>query len=154
MDRRKYAEDAFEKGYNCSQSILAAFIGEDAPEREALLRSISPLGGGMGRLREVCGAVSGMFYVLGMYRGYLPEDDHDAKTDLYRSIHELAKRFREKNEFLRCEDLLHAAGLEAPKTPEGSNGANASADNRPCRRLIGDAAEILDRFLQEQDIEK
>jgi len=91
------ARELFKKGYNCSQSVFAAFCDETGLSNDTALKISSPFGGGMGRLGEVCGAVTGMFMVVGMKCGYADASDKQAKTELYRLIQDLAKQFEKEN---------------------------------------------------------
>ena len=115
LDESKYAQKAmelFQEGFNCSQAVFLAF--EDKYEmnhREALMLS-SSFGGGMGRLREVCGAVSGMFMVAGILYGYDNPTDQEGKTRHYKRIQELAGEFEKYNSSIVCRTLL---GLDQHK---------------------------------------
>ncbi|MBQ9127074.1 MAG: C_GCAxxG_C_C family protein, partial [Thermoguttaceae bacterium] len=91
------ARALFEQGYNCAQAVFLAFLDETGLDEKTAARISSSFGGGMGRLREVCGAVSGMFLVLGTLRGADDPKDSETKTAQYRDIQELARRFRESN---------------------------------------------------------
>lgn len=157
MTRREIAIDYFNKGYNCCQAVLLAFqdlTGLDA-ESSALLAS--SFGGGMGKLREVCGAVSGMFMAIGMIAGYTDPKDADAKAAHYKCIQELASQFKSKNGSYICRELLSgeftgrdpisvsemsSSTPPAPRTPEYYK-------KRPCGELVGDAAEILSKYLDK-----
>ena len=77
-DRGEQARDYFKQGYNCTQSVALAFSDEIGIEKSRMLKMVSSFGGGMGRLREVCGAVSGMFFVAGALYGY--DDPKDMQT--------------------------------------------------------------------------
>ena len=94
---REHAMELFKQGYNCSQSVFAAFCEECGMDFETALKLSSSFGGGMGRLREVCGAVSGMFMVAGMKYGYTDPEDSTSKAEHYKRIQELAEQFKEKN---------------------------------------------------------
>ena len=118
--RKERAMNNFLQGYNCTQSILLAF--EDfIPEqdKDAFIRMSSSFGGGMGRLREVCGSVSGMFLVAGLLYGYEGPETGQIKADHYAKIQELAKRFEEKNgsswleiaRILLCISLIKVASV-------------------------------------------
>ena len=149
MTRRERAEQNFLAGYNCTQALVLAFEDKLNIDRETLLKLSSSFGGGMGRLREVCGAVSGMFIVAGLLEGYASPDDLDGKREHYALIQRLAAKFKEKNGSYICRDLLGAklaATTPAPdaRTPEYYK-------SRPCAKLVGDCAEIL---CEESGIEK
>lgn len=148
MTRRERAMSLFESGYNCTQSVVLAFSDLlDLPE-ETLAQLVSAFGGGMGRLREVCGSMSGVFFVTGMLYGYHEPKDFEGKKALYAKVQELACRFEEQNGSIVCRELLgldHRRDEPVPqeRTPEYYR-------KRPCKELIGCAAEILDQFISEQ----
>lgn len=147
--RKERAMNNFLQGYNCTQSILLAF--EDfIPEQDtdAFIRMSSSFGGGMGRLREVCGSVSGMFLVAGLLYGYEGPETGQIKADHYAKIQELAKRFEEKNGSIVCRDLLGLSEKRQPPTPEART--ETYYKKRPCKEIVGMAAEILEQFIEEQ----
>ena len=95
----KYSDKAvenFKKGYNCAQSVFLAFASEFDIDEVTALKISSSFGAGMGRLREVCGAVSSMFAIAGLKEGYTSPVDDEAKATHYTRIQELAKKFKEK----------------------------------------------------------
>ncbi len=146
----KYSEKAknlFYEGYNCSQAVFGTFSEELGVEFETAIKIASSFGGGMGRLREVCGAVSGMFMVAGMKYGYTDPKDHNAKTNHYKLIQSLADEFKQKNGSIVCKELL---GIEKNRTtdyhPEVRT--NAYYKKRPCVELVGDAAEIISNYIK------
>ncbi len=137
----------FKKGYNCSQSVFMAFCDEYDIASETVLRISSSFGAGMGRLREVCGAVTGMFMVAGMLYGYTDPKDHDSKTEHYKRIQFLAKEFEEKNHAIVCRELLGlGAGKDSP-VPEVRTAEYYK--KRPCVELVGMAADIMDKYIAE-----
>ena len=142
------ARELFEKGYNCSQSIVLAFNDETGLDPETALKLASSFGGGMGKLREVCGAVSGMFIVAGILYGYSDPLDQAAKTEHYERIQMLAKEFKDKNNSIICRDLLGISVEKDSPVPEERN--EEYYQRRPCTELIGQAAEILDAYIQNQ----
>lgn len=142
------AAELFKEGYNCSQSVFAAYSEELGMDFETALKLSASFGGGMGRLREVCGAVSGMFMVVGLKSGYSSPTDDAAKANHYKLIQELAQKFKEQNGSIICRNLL---GLSKP---EGSPVPEARTENyykkRPCVELVKSAAKILDEYLEEK----
>lgn len=147
LDRRKAAEQYFTEGYNCTQSILMTFRDLLPEGSDILLRAGSPLGGGMGRLREVCGSVTGMFLILGALTGYDTPETGERKIELYSRVQELADRFEKRYGSIVCRDLLGlAAGHDSP-VPETRT--KAYYQKRPCKEIIGTAAEILSEYLSE-----
>ena len=105
----QYAQKAmnlFKEGYNCSQSVFLAFKDLYGIDRHTALKLSSSFGGGMGRLREVCGSVSGMFLTAGILYGYDSPKDRSSKTEHYKRIQELARSFEELNGSIVCRELL------------------------------------------------
>ena len=97
MTRKELAMQRFLDGYNCAQCMILAFEDLIDIDVNLALKIASPFGGGMGRLREVCGRVSGMFMVLGFIRGYNEPDDYEGKKRLYEEVQELARRYEKDN---------------------------------------------------------
>jgi C_GCAxxG_C_C family probable redox protein len=104
------AERNFLSGCNCCQSVLLAFADELGQDADTLMRLGSPFGGGIGRLRETCGTVTGMLMVYGWLRGYT---DHADKPAHYERVRALVKEFTEKNGSIVCRELL--AGVKTTK---------------------------------------
>lgn len=145
MTHGERAEQNFRRGYNCAQSVVLAFgdvTGLD--DRTAAMLS-SSFGGGMGRLREVCGAVSGALTVLGLVQGCADPDDPDAKKAHYHRVQEFAKRFREKNGSIICRELLSGVQTVGGSDPEQRT--ESYYKKRPCPALCRCAAEILDEMI-------
>ncbi len=150
-DKAKIAEELFLQGYNCSQSVLAAFSDELGLDRETALKLSSSFGGGMGRLREVCGAVSGMFMVAGLKYGYDDPTDGTAKTSHYQRIQTLAQRFKEENGSIVCRELL---GLpNGPDSPVPEKRTQEYYRKRPCVQLVRCAAQIMQEYREENQDE-
>ena len=105
-DKAKKAEELFLSGYNCAQSVFCAFCEDFGIDFEVGLKMTSSMGGGMGRLREVCGAVSSMFLLVGLKRGYIENNNDEIKANHYILIQDLSVEL--KNEFgsLLCRNLL------------------------------------------------
>lgn len=146
MTRKENAIAYFKEGYNCSQAVVLSFKDELNMDDKSLLLIASSFGGGMGRLREVCGAVSGMFIVAGLLMGYSTPNAKLEKTEHYKRIQELANEFREKNKYIVCRDLLGISGGQPP-TPDART--KEYYKKRPCADLVGDAAEIVENYLVE-----
>jgi C_GCAxxG_C_C family probable redox protein len=142
----------FKEGYNCAQSVFLAFCDVYDMDFETALKLSSSFGAGMGRLREVCGAVSGMFMVAGLVYGYTDPKDHKAKTEHYERIQYLAKEFEAKNKSIVCRELL---GLGAGKDkPEPEHRTAEYYKKRPCGELVGMAAQIIDQYIEENNEQK
>lgn len=154
MTRRELSEQNFIHGYSCAQAVVKAFADITGFDGEQAMRLCSSFGGGMGRLREVCGAVSGMFIVEGLLEGYFDPTREDAqlqKTEHYKRIQELARRFKERNTSIVCREIL---GARATTNPAPEERTPEYYKTRPCARMCGDAAEILEGFLKERNIIK
>ena len=144
------AMDLFRQGYNCSQAVLLAFSDECGLDFEMAARLSSSFGAGMGRLREVCGAVTGMFMVAGVLYGYRDPQDQVGKTTHYQRIQDLAKQFEDKNQSIICRELL---GLEAGKdSPVPERRTEAYYRNRPCEDLVGMAAAMMAAYIEGQKL--
>ena len=143
--RASRAKELFLKGYNCSQAVALAYA-DIAEVDEALLATIAaPFGGGMGRLREVCGAVSGMTLLAGFISPSPKCDDAEAKRANYTLVQEFAEQFRKRNGAIVCRTLL---GLDRPKDePTPSERTAEYYKKRPCADLVYDAAEIVGEYL-------
>lgn len=142
MDKHKEAaKNYFLEGYNCAQSVLLAFHEELGLDPETAARLSSSFGGGMGRLREVCGAVSGMFLAAGIRYGYSNPKDTAGKKAQYERVQQLAHAFAERNGSIVCRELL---GLDHhTDDPAPSARTESYYKKRPCADLVADAAEIL-----------
>lgn len=111
------ARELFNDGYNCSQAVFGAFAEDAGLDMKTALRFASPFGGGMGRMREVCGGVSGMFMVLGLFFGYDEPDDAQAKKELYSYVRALADKFKESEGSIICRELLAGVKLSPARIP-------------------------------------
>jgi C_GCAxxG_C_C family probable redox protein len=106
-EREELAVNYFKLGYNCCQSVVLAYKDILNMDENTLLKLSSSFGGGMGRLREVCGAVSGMFIVAGLLYGYTDITDKNKKTEHYSLIQYLASEFEKKNGSIVCRKLRY-----------------------------------------------
>ena len=147
MDHAEKARALFLEGYNCAQAVMCAFDDLTGLDRETSARLACSFGGGMGRMREVCGTVSGALLVLGQLCGYSDPKDPQAKIDHYHLVQEYARRFREKNGAIVCRELLKNVPVTPGDTPEPRTPEFYA--RRPCLRLAGEAAGILDDMLAE-----
>ncbi|WP_170138003.1 C-GCAxxG-C-C family protein [Anaerobacterium chartisolvens] len=146
MDKySQHAIDLFKKGYNCSQAVLAAFCDELDIDFDTALRISAPFGGGMGRMREVCGAVSGMFMAAGMKYGYCDPEDSQAKAEHYKLIQSLASKFKEENGSIICRELLGLGTKVDGPVPEERT--KEYYKKRPCAELVGFAAQITGELM-------
>ena len=141
------AKELFLNGYNCSQSVLLAFEDVTGLDTETAAKLASSFGGGMGRLREVCGAVSGMFMIAGLTNGYADLKAKEEKAAHYAFIQTLADDFKKENGSIVCRDLL---GLNADGSPVPAPRTAEYYKKRPCAELVGDAARIIALRLQNR----
>ena len=139
------AADNFKQGYNCAQSVFLAFADELGFDDETALKLSSSFGGGMGRLREVCGAVTAIFAVAGLKKGYTTPDDDNIKTKHYELIQSLAEDFNAKFGTIICRELLELP--EGKDSPTPSKRTEEYYQTRPCEAFIRYAAEIVEKRL-------
>jgi C_GCAxxG_C_C family probable redox protein len=141
------ARELFLSGYNCAQSVAAAFAPEMGMEERTVLRLSSGFGGGLGGLRVMCGTVSAMCMVMSYVHGYDDADDFDGKKHLYATEQRMAARFTDRYGTLNCRELLTAAGIEVKNTP--SERTPEYYRKRPCVRYVEACAGILADELNE-----
>ena len=143
----KYSDKAvenFKSGYNCAQSVFLAFAEDFGFDKETALKLSSSFGGGMGRLREVCGAVSSMFAIAGLKYGYTSNNDDEKKAKHYELIQNLAENFKAENGSIICRELL---GIDGAESPIPSKRTDEYYKERPCEYFVKTAAEIIEKEL-------
>lgn len=145
MDHKKEAGDLFLEGYNCAQSIFAAFSDVTGMDKKEALRISSSFGGGMGRMREVCGTMSGAFMVLGALYGY-DHPDRDEQAKLYGMVQSIANKFKEEHGTIICKELLSGLKLDSSFVPAVRD--EKYYKSRPCLKFVEDAARLLDEFIE------
>lgn len=147
MAKGDKAKELFEKGYNCAQAVFGAFAEDLGIDFDFAVKLSSGFGGGMGRLREVCGAVSGMFLVLNMKYGYDDPKANDEKKALYKDIQALAQEFKKENGSIVCRELLglNIKGADAP-VPEART--EKYYKKRPCGELCRYAGDLVEEFIK------
>ena len=152
--RAALARANFLKGYGCAQSVLLAYADLTGLDETTLAKLGSSFGGGMGRLREVCGGVSGAFAVLGLLCGYDDPADKEGKSRHYADIRELARRFTEKTGggSIVCREILQNAGLSGESGGEAEARTAEYYHKRPCPDMVYTAAEVLGEMLVEKGI--
>ena len=151
MDHREKAAELFVNGSNCAQAVAVAFCDITGMEPELAARLSSSFGGGMGRMREVCGAVSGMLMVLGALYGYDdPGEKAQAQREHYALVQELAGKFRERNGSIICREILKNPPSDPSPTPRTEEFYNS----RPCTRMVVCAAELLDAYIAAHPLEE
>ncbi len=148
MSRADKAKELFECGCNCCQAVFCAFLDETNLSQEDAMRISAGFGGGIGRMREVCGAVSGMTMVLSNKFASTDPNDHTKKKELYALIQKAAGDFRNENGSIVCRELL---GLEEKNSsPVPEERTKEYYKKRPCSELVHCAAEIAEKYLKEE----
>lgn len=145
--RMSLAKTHYLSGCNCAQAVAAAFADVAQTDEKTLRRMASSFGGGIGQLKEVCGAVSGMALILGLLYGDFDLDNKDQKHAHYDLVQKLALEFKEKHGSLLCRDLLE----KADNLPAYDESVPEPYASRPCLGLVMNAAGILDAYLKQQD---
>ena len=160
--RREKAKELFLDGYNCSQAVFVAYADKYGIDKELALKLSASFGGGMGRMREVCGAVSGMMMVAGMETGQTKPKDPDAKKANYDMVQKLARRYKEEYGSIICKELLGLVPMQGQEKKEAGETEVTAAEftdtkpearteeyykKRPCLEQIQKACDILDEIL-------
>lgn len=145
-DRVQRAVELFKSGFNCSQSVFVAFAGEFGMDEETALKVSAGLGGGVGRAREVCGAVSGAAMLVGFKYGATDADDAEAKARCYQVVQQIIAEFKENNPSIVCRELLELnEGANTDPKPEART--QQYYQKRPCVQLVEDAARAVEKVL-------
>lgn len=149
MTKGEIAFNNFKSGMNCAQSVLLAFCDETNLDSETLLKLSLPFGGGMGRMRLTCGAVTGMIMAYGLICSVGTNPTHEEKLENYKGVQYLCDEFKKLNRgIVVCAELL---GL---KEPEGTHVPELRTEEyykkRPCGELCRIAADILDEYLKNR----
>ena len=150
MDHSLKAAELFLQGYNCAQAVAVAFCDVTGQDEKFTAKMVSAFGGGMGRLREVCGAVSGMFFILSYLYGYDEPIEGGPKKQLYIDVQDLAAKFREKCGSIVCREILK----NPPADPNPSPRTAAYYRQRPCARMVFTAAQLMEEFIAQHPLEE
>lgn len=143
MKNSEKAVQLFTAGYNCSQAVFAAFAGDLGFDEKTALKIAAPFGGGIGRQREVCGAVSGMLMAFGYLYGYETPETGDVKMQHYEQVRAFCDEFTKINRSIICRDILkkhEVGGVPDARTEQYYK-------ERPCVRCVRTAAEILENYI-------
>ena len=152
-ERIEQAVALFKEGFNCSQSVVAAFADMYGFTHKQALRMSASFGGGIGRMRETCGAACGLFMLAGLETGATDGANHEGKAANYKLVQELAEEFKQRNGALRCADLLGLSKKEpVVSTPEART--NQYYAKRPCVKMVEEAARIWCEYLEKQGKER
>lgn len=149
MSKSAEAKELFIAGANCSQAVLLPFAQECGLDRDTALRLASGFGGGMGRLREVCGALTGMFMVANLQYGYSDITDKNIKDAHYALIQNLTARFKAETGTILCRELLDLPENQAD-IPVSEDRNAEFYQRRPCADLVALAAKIMAEYISAQ----
>lgn len=147
MNQADRAEELFRQGYNCAQAVFGAFAQELGFSSQEALRLASPFGAGLGKLREVCGAVSGMFMALGLAKGYSDASAATEKRTLYALTQQAVHMFETENGCLLCRELLQLKKGEDLEEPAVRT--EEYYQTRPCLKAVRSAAAIAQSLLSD-----
>lgn len=150
MDHSLKAAELFMSGYNCAQTIAVAFSDVTGLDEAFSARMASSFGGGMGRMREVCGAVSGMLMVAGLLYGYDTPGDDVRKKAHYTLVQTLAGEFKKEAGSIVCREVLKNPPSDPAPTPR----TEEFYRKRPCTRMVMLAARILDEYIRTHPLEE
>lgn len=147
MEKRiEKAVELFKEGYNCSQSVVAAFADMYGFTNEQALKMSASFGGGIGRMRQTCGAACGLFMLAGLKTGCTEGKDREGKENNYKVVQALAEEFRKRNGSLICAELLGLSKTApTPATPEARTAEYYK--KRPCVKMVEEAARIWCEYL-------
>lgn len=149
MNHSTKAAELFLSGWNCAQSVALAFCDVTGLDEKTTVRLAAAFGGGMGRMRLVCGGVSGMLMVLGLLYGYEEATDQAGKKAVYTEVQELAGKFREEVGSIICREILN----NPPSDPNPSPRTAEYYQKRPCARVVAVAARLMDEFIAAHPLE-
>ena len=148
MSEKDTAVELFKEGYNCSQAVFVAFSHRFGIDEETAKKISAGLGGGIGRMREVCGAVSGAAMVIGSICAATEGEDNESKQKNYELVREFAERFTKINGSVICRELLGLdVKMESSAQPESRTAEYYK--KRPCVELVESAAKILEELIEE-----
>jgi C_GCAxxG_C_C family probable redox protein len=150
MSEKDRAVEFFKEGFNCSQSVFTAFAYRFGMDEETALKVSAGLGGGLGRMREVCGAVSGGAMVIGSICSATEGKDGDSKQKNYELVREFAEKFAKENGSIICRELLELdVKMEESAKPEERTAQYYK--KRPCVELVECAARIIEEMIKENE---
>ena len=147
------AVDNFMAGYGCCQSVVAAFSDLYGLDEEMAKRMAAGFGGGVGRMRMMCGAVSGLVILVGLDCGQTEGDDRDGKSACYKVVQDLLAKSKEENGSLICAEILGIKGYEKAHSSYVASPRTAEYyKKRPCVAKVESAARIFANYLKEKEI--
>lgn len=150
MDKVQKAKELFKSGYNCSQSVVGAFAEDFGFDFETAVKIAEGMGGGMGRMRLTCGAVSGMAMVAGMKYSQAKAGDIKTRTKIYEKVREMSKDFSDMHGSIICAELL-GGSMPSDKGAKPEARTAEYYKKRPCVECIGDCAAIVQKRLIDEE---
>lgn len=152
-DRIQRAVENFMKGYGCAQSVVAAFADLYGLDDTMAKRIAAGFGGGVGRMRMICGAVSGLVMLAGLDCGQTEGSDREGKAYCYKVVQELLETFKQRNGSVVCAELLGLNGCPIVKNTYVPDERNAEYyKKRPCAQKVESAARIFAEYLQRKQV--
>ena len=148
MDREYQAAKLFTEGYNCAQAVIMVFADVIGMDEKLCARLSSSFGGGMGRQREVCGAVSGMLMVAGLLYGYDGPEEGQIKKEHYERVQQLCGQFREEAGSIVCREILKNPPSDPSPTPRTAE----FYQQRPCARMVTLAVRIMEQYITQHPL--
>ena len=142
--RVERAKALFKQGFNCSQAVCVACADIYGIDEQTALRIAASFGGGIGRMRQTCGAACGMFILAGLENGSATPGDAEGKKQNYTLVQDLAAKFKQENGSLICAELLGIAPKPQEPTPEART--ENYYQKRPCVEMVANAVRI---YLEE-----
>jgi C_GCAxxG_C_C family probable redox protein len=146
MNGKELACSRFKEGFSCSQAVFSAYAEQLGLDRETALKIAGAFGGGMGRMAQTCGAVTGAFMVIGLKYGAIDAEDKETKEKAYALVREFVDRFTSRHGSIACQDLL---GCDISKSEGEKVAREQKLFETICPKLVKDAAELLEEMLAE-----
>lgn len=149
--RIQEAVNMFEAGYNCCQAVFATYADVYGMDKETALKLASPMGAGIGRMREVCGTVSAMALLAGLKQGNIDPMNEDGKTEIYELVRKMSDTFQEQTGSIICRDLLGLMEREESARPDSRT--KEYYNKRPCSKMVVTAARIIEETILEEIVD-
>lgn len=146
MTRIEEAVNNFKSGYNCSSAVVRAYAEDFGMDKELAVRAMEGFGGGIGRMRKTCGAVSGMVFLAGLKLSSGDACDRENRAKLYATVQDMIHEFESMNGSSECGDLLMGIRVDN-STPEPEERTEGYYKKRPCPRIVEDCARIVEKYL-------
>lgn len=150
MSKATDAKNYFLSGYNCAQAVAIAFSDMVDLDEKTIAKCVCGYGGGMGRLREVCGAFSGAVFILSLLYGYDDSNAYEEKKQIYSDIQQLAQMCKDANGSIICRELL-GIDKKAQCSPVPQERTQEYYKKRPCAEIVYTCAECLEKFIENKN---